>query len=767
MTREWTPPKSLRPAYLDRPEQWEELARVLRGAGVFGFDTEYYGVDKNQSTVGRARVHVWSVAIRTGRPDPRGYSHCRGWCLPASALNHPALKEVLEDPRIQKEIHNQGVDLHACRNHGVHVRGARNTLGYTRWKLPHLVNSPGRFKLKAQMRSMLGRDPVCTFDDVVSDVRTVVRVKEKKRKVSGCSCGVTGCRKRKTARGVLHDKWTRSEVYQESVEKEEAFKWNLWEIVPGHPRWNRLRRYSIEDSVAGLQLAELADSTPDPCPFPFAESRPEFSQGVEDAFTDMESVGFHRDAEFCGAGIGRADAMEEAELAWLFRWWVANAPYEGPHHRTLGLTSKGAKTAGVDSVWSSAVKLRRLFDDLGFPRSPIWKKGRVKKGEVKLDEVALEWIGKNEPGAKKLVDHIIQLKRIRSGRKYLTKLLVGADDAGVVYVIAGPSSDDDERAGAVTGRAGIKGPLEAQQLPSPDNVAKDLFLVRKAIIAAKGERLIVADYSSLEIGIQGDWCLRLFGDRQIIQMYEDQKRGVDMHSNNARNVFGKWLKWTVPATTLSKGKQVPCSYAGKTVDAIPVEEFKEHPFGKQLRAMIKSIWYGLAYGKSAYGFSTLIGADGKEIGEVLAQKMVDALLDAVPGMRKWFDWVREFVRKFHGIYSLGGRWCDLAPEMETDDEWQHNRAFRRAFNFPMQATGADIIGDAMVRINRCPLIRALGYRICLQVHDELVLRGPEENCEEAMELVREHMIAATANGVRLRVPLQTSVGSGTDYYSAK
>lgn len=286
------------------------------------------------------------------------------------------------------------------------------------------------------------------------------------------------------------------------------------------------------------------------------------------------------------------------------------------------------------------------------------------------------------------------------------------------------------------------------------------------------QTLLVADYSSLEIGIQGDFSQRLFGDGQILQMYEDQKKKklggkeLDIHSLNAKSVFGKWLEWEIPEYVIADKKKIECPYAGERADGIPTEEFKKHPFGSVLRDLIKAIWYGLAYGKSAYGFATLVGADGKMIGEKTADKMVNALLDAVPAMRAWFKWVEEFVREYHGIYSLGGRWCDLAREMESDNEWEHRRAFRRAYNFPMQATGAEIIGDAMVKIWRDKELRELGYRVCLQVHDELVLRGPLEFIARATEIVVGHMTSATANGTALLVPLQVGTNHGPNYFEA-
>jgi DNA polymerase I-like protein with 3'-5' exonuclease and polymerase domains len=287
------------------------------------------------------------------------------------------------------------------------------------------------------------------------------------------------------------------------------------------------------------------------------------------------------------------------------------------------------------------------------------------------------------------------------------------------------------------------------------------------VVGRVTQTLLVADYSSLEIGIQGDFALRLFGDDQIIEMYRAQAAGVDMHSNNARAVFGTWLGWVIPASVRVEGELLLCKYAGETVDKIPVEEFKKHPYGKLCRDLIKAIWYGMAYGKGAYGFSTLVGADGAMIGEETAGKMVEALLDSVPAMRAWFKWVERFVRKHHGVYSLGGRWCDLSPEMESGEDWMHRRAFRRAYNFPMQSTGAEIIGDAMVRVSRDEEFRSLGYRICLQVHDELVCRGPLENLTRATELLVLHMTSATANGTPLLFPAQVSWGHGSNYFEAK
>jgi len=275
-------------------------------------------------------------------------------------------------------------------------------------------------------------------------------------------------------------------------------------------------------------------------------------------------------------------------------------------------------------------------------------------------------------------------------------------------------------------------------------------------VAPGVQTLLVADYSALEMAIQGDFALRLFGDDQIAEMYRGIALKIDPHSNNARDVFGRWLGWKVPPGF---------SYAGETVDYIPVGEFKDHPFGAVCRYLIKAVWYGLAYGK--FNFDTLVGADGKMIGDKTSTRMREALLDARPAMRHWFRWVERFVAKHHGIYSLGGRWCDLSPEMTATDEWLHKRAFRRGYNFPMQATGAEIIGDAMVRLLADKEFRSLGYVLCLQVHDELVTRGPLKHVDRAAQILKRHMTEATANGTRLLVDLQVETGHGPNYFEAK
>jgi DNA polymerase-1 len=46
---------------------------------------------------------------------------------------------------------------------------------------------------------------------------------------------------------------------------------------------------------------------------------------------------------------------------------------------------------------------------------------------------------------------------------------------------------------------------------------------------------------------------------------------------------------------------------------------------------------------------------------------------------------------------------------------------------------------AMNKINQSKKLEALGWVLLLQIHDEVILEGPEETAEEAFEEVLKHM----------------------------
>lgn len=466
--------------YLDTPEQWDKLVRQIDKRGVMGLDTEFYGLDiRKESCVRRAKIHVWSIALHSKVFDARGYTKAIGFVLPVRAIEHSGIRRILESKAIRKAVHNQPVDSHALRNHGVHLRGGINTLNLARWCWPEMNKVPG-YTLKSLMTTKLGRDPVCTFKELISYeyFEPVVKYKQVKRNVY--SCGVDGCRKRNH-----HTKTVEIETVESVREKRVRAVYPLEEINQGHPRWDLLVEYAGEDAIAALEMLELLERSESPAPYTYPDAdgnipeRPGFSQIAEEALIEMERTGFRIDAEYCQFQAKRAARDEAETLDKLYEWYHKYYPVEHPLYRSF-----------IDDIWSSPTQLINLLDSLPAKRSPIWGKGMIRRGMWKTDRVALDWVKKahkeDKPHVSELCALILHLRRVRSGKKYVDKLPRYAADDGLVHPVCGPAGDSDDSVGAQSGRLGMKNP-EGQQLPKPDEEEavdkKDLYCVRRAIIA--------------------------------------------------------------------------------------------------------------------------------------------------------------------------------------------------------------------------------------------------------------------------------------------
>jgi DNA polymerase-1 len=101
-----------------------------------------------------------------------------------------------------------------------------------------------------------------------------------------------------------------------------------------------------------------------------------------------------------------------------------------------------------------------------------------------------------------------------------------------------------------------------------------------------------------------------------------------------------------------------------------------------------------------------------------------------------------------------------APELRSSHGGRRQAAEREAINAPIQGTNADLIKQAMVRLQTELARRGLQTRLLLQVHDELVLEVPEDEMAEAKTLVKTVM---EDDGGLLSVPLRVELESGQNW----
>jgi len=244
--------------------------------------------------------------------------------------------------------------------------------------------------------------------------------------------------------------------------------------------------------------------------------------------------------------------------------------------------------------------------------------------------------------------------------------------------------------------------------------------IREAFVVGSGagqefESLMTADYSQIEMRIMA----HLSQDALLIEAF---RSGRDFHSITAARVFD------VPA------------------DAVTVE----------MRAKIKAMNYGLAYGLSAFGLGGQLGIDPAE-----ARGLMDEYFETFGGIRDYLGGIVDVARRSGYTETIMGRRRYL-PDLTSDNRQRREMAERMALNAPIQGSAADLIKIAMLNVERAIRAEGLESRMLLQVHDELVFEVAPGEREALDALVRREMGSAAD----LEVPLDVSVGTGRSWHEA-
>lgn len=174
-----------------------------------------------------------------------------------------------------------------------------------------------------------------------------------------------------------------------------------------------------------------------------------------------------------------------------------------------------------------------------------------------------------------------------------------------------------------------------------------------------------------------------------------------------------------------------------------------------MRRAAKTINFGVLYGMSAHRLSGELGIPYEE-----AAAFIERYFQSYPKVRAWIEKTLAEGRERGYVETLFGR-RRYVPDLASRVKSIREAAERMAFNMPVQGTAADLMKLAMVKL--FPHLEAMGGRMLLQVHDELVLEVPQDRAEEVAEEAKRIM-----EGVwPLAVPLGVEVGMGEDWLSAK
>ena len=102
------------------------------------------------------------------------------------------------------------------------------------------------------------------------------------------------------------------------------------------------------------------------------------------------------------------------------------------------------------------------------------------------------------------------------------------------------------------------------------------------------------------------------------------------------------------------------------------------------------------------------------------------------------------------------------PEFASRKFMERELAKRLAMNTPIQGTAADIIKIAMNSVSAELRRRGLDSKLILQIHDELIVEGPESEADDVREILEKCMMGAAD----LAVDLVCDIHTGKTWYES-
>jgi DNA polymerase-1 len=166
--------------------------------------------------------------------------------------------------------------------------------------------------------------------------------------------------------------------------------------------------------------------------------------------------------------------------------------------------------------------------------------------------------------------------------------------------------------------------------------------------------------------------------------------------------------------------------------------------------------YGLVYGMGDYGLSSRADIPIEQ-----ARAFLDEYMLRFSSVAKWREQIVEQAKQSGFVRTISGR-IRPTPGIADGNRAVAEATRRYALNAPVQGSAADIIKQAMVRLEPALAGEGAGIGMILQVHDELLFEVEAGQADRVVELVKAEMEGAW----KLSVPLAVEVGRGRNWGEA-
>jgi len=381
--------------------------------------------------------------------------------------------------------------------------------------------------------------------------------------------------------------------------------------------------------------------------------------------------------------------------------------------------------------------LRKLSND--FAKTQVKLEGEIHKladgefnigspkqlGEILFDRMKIEGGRKTKTGAWSTDSDVLEdvaaqghpiAKKVLEWRG-LAKLRGTYTDAlpGYINARTGRVHTSYAMASTSTGRLASTDP-NLQNLPVRTEEGRR---IRQAFIAAKGHKLISADYSQIE--------LRLLAHiADIPELKKAFAENLDIHAMTASEIFG-----------------------------VPVKDMPA-----EIRRRAKAINFGIVYGISGFGLANQLGIPQSE-----ASDYIKKYFARFPGIRDYMEQTKQFARETGYVETLFGRRIHIR-EINSKVPGFRGGAERAAINAPIQGTAADVIRRAMVQLPGALVDAKVKATMLLQVHDELIFEAPDKEVDKAAKLIKSVMEKAALPAAEISVPLVVEARAADNWDAA-
>jgi DNA polymerase-1 len=373
------------------------------------------------------------------------------------------------------------------------------------------------------------------------------------------------------------------------------------------------------------------------------------------------------------------------------------------HSEELGekisdLSSQAFKIAGEEFNLDSPKQLLEiLYEKLKLPVLKKTPKGQPSTNEETLQRLSEEY---------ELPKIILQYRTLAKLKSTYTDSLIKIENPATQRI-----HTSYQQAITSTGRLSSTEP-NLQNIPIKTSEGRR---IREAFVPEKGNVLISADYSQIELRIMA----HLSKDKNLTNAFN---KGLDVHSSTAAEVFG-----------------------------VNIENVTD-----EQRRSAKAINFGLMYGMSAFGLTRQL-----DIPRADAQKYLDTYFERYTGVKDYMANTKAQAKEDMFVETIMGRRLYL-NEINAANGLRRQAAERAAINAPLQGSAADIIKKAMIDINTFLDKELPQTRMIMQVHDELIFETPKADAEEILNLMKDMMEKA----VKLDIPLIADAAIGQNWNEA-